>query len=386
MTVYPEIVPDLTGSLATLTTAAPQAQFATALAAVQSVTEILDRIAPTTAQESLRQFTVHPYRRAFGSSTATTYTCSVQETRADEAIPPVTVKGVMPDSLAITVTVPDGGGEVPFIEYSQQYYDPANPGNTRYVTTPAGPPVVHPKTKVTTQQYYVVDTTVPAPVPFATAQSFGPRTVLYEGLQILDLQDAQASAYLTRNQQLVKGRTTAPGFVYQTPEVSFTAPCRPTIVQTTPISVGAIAPPPPPAPQVGVAPRSLSDNLTALFYTLVEGASATTSAQLQLTVGYQYLLSGVPVTLPILMQPALPVSWASGSDTLAPMIADLTTAITGWFDAVQPIGGGQLLISLTVLTTVTQLLVPLVRLTSLELALSDISPALPVASPTLAPS
>ena len=80
------------------------------------------------------------------------------------------------------------------------------------------------------------------------------------------------------------------------------------------------------------------------------------------------------------MQPALPVSWAIGKDTLAPMIADLSAAIASWFTQVQPVGGGQLLISLTVLTTVTQQLLPLVRLTSLELSLSDISPALTVAT------
>ncbi len=151
-------------------------------------------------------------------------------------------------------------------------------------------------------------------------------------------------------------------------------------MQTGPIDVGAIAPPPPPAPQVPSAPRSLADNLNALFYTLVAGASAT-SASFQIVVGYRYLLSGIPVTLPILMLPALPVSWASGNDTLAPAIADLAAAISSWFDDVQPVGGGQVQLSLTVLTSVTQQLVPLVRLTALEIALSDIAnPPLTVAS------
>jgi hypothetical protein len=383
-TVYPAIVPDLDGSLSTLTKSAPAGQFAIALAAVQSVTEMLDRIAPPTMPESeaVRRFTVAPHRRAFTSGTGATYHFSLQETTAADANPPVVLKNVPADSLVVTVTVPKDGGEVPGVELAQQYFDPNNPGNAQYTTTPVGPPSIDKNSHVTTQQYYFIDITTSKPVPFLTAQSFGPRTVFYPGLQILDLQDAQASAYLTRNQNLVPGRTTTSGFVYQTPEVTFTAPCRPTIVQTDPIDIGAIAPPPKPAPKVSAAPRSLSDNLTALFYTLVEGASAT-SASFQLTVAYQYQLSGNAVTIPILMQPALPVSWAVGSDTMAPMIAGLTTAITSWFNQVEPIGGGQLLISLTVLTTVTQQLLPLVRLTSLELSLSDIvNPSLSVATLT----
>ncbi|HEY4442392.1 MAG TPA: LysM domain-containing protein, partial [Candidatus Elarobacter sp.] len=279
ITVYDsEIVPDLDAQLATLALHAPAAQYATALAAVQSVTEILERIAPVPKNDRethARRFSVAPHRRTFGSANGTTYRCSLQETRADEAQPPVSITGVGPDALVITVTVPSGGGAVPLVEYAQHYYDPANPGQTAYLTKSVGPPMIDPTSGVTTQQYYVVTAATSKYVPFATAQSFGPRTVLYPGLQILDLQDAQASAYLTRNQQLVPGRTTTNGFVYKTPEVSFTAPCRPTIVQTTPIDISAI--PGPPALKIPGAPRSLSDSLTALFYTLVQGASATTA-------------------------------------------------------------------------------------------------------------
>lgn len=376
VTVYPSIATDLAVALATLATNGPAEQFATARAAVQSFIEILDRIAPAqSAHVRGRRFTVAPHHRALVSATQTTYACSIQETPAAEASPPAIVPGGDASSLLITVIVPAEAGPVPWIELSQQYVDPNDPGGP-YTTKRVGPPTIDPTTKATTQQYYVIDAATKKPVPFTIAQGFGPRTVSYPGLQILDLQDAQASASLTRNQNLVSGRTTSDGFVYKTPEVTFTGICRPTIVQTSPINVGAIASPPPPH-TVKLAPRSLSDNLTALFYTLVAGASAT-SASFQLTVGYQYQLSGSPVTIPILMQPALQVSWAPGNDTLAAMIADLTSAITGWFGDVEPIGGGQLLISLTVLTTVTQQLVPLVRLTSLELSLTDIAPRLTV--------
>jgi LysM repeat protein len=377
--VYPAIAVDLDTSLATLSTTAPAAQFATALAAVQSVTGILDRIAPTAQNKETRRFTFTPPRRSLTSSTGNTYSCTLQETTAAAATPPVTT--IDPGALVITVLVPASGGEVPMIELSQQYFDPANPGDAQYITKLAAAPSFDPTTQITTQQYYFIDTTTTKPVPFVTAQGFGPRTVLYPGLQILDLQDAQASASLTRNQNLVHGRTTNDAFVYQTPEVTFTAPCRPTIVQTSPISIGAIAPPP--DSHVALAPRSLSDNLTALFYTLIEGASAT-SASMQLTVSYQYPVAGLPVTLPILMQPALVVSWATGNDTVSTMVTDLTGAITSWFASVLPVGGGNLLFSLTVLTTLSQQavpFVPLVRLTTLELALSDIAnPALPVAT------
>ncbi len=384
VTVYPQIVPDLEGQLATLTTTAPAKQVATALAAVQSVTAILDRIAPPppppghAATAGARRFRFVPKRRAYAGTSSVT--CTIQETQAGDLIPPVIVPHGDPTSLVISVVAPQGSA-IPWVELSAQYVDPSNPGDAQYVTYPAGPPTTDPTTQSTTQQYYVVDTTqTPAkPVPFATAQGYGPRAVLYPALQILDLQNAQASASVTRNQRLVPGRTTADAFVYQTQEVTYTAPLRPTTVQTSAIDVGAIAPPPPPAPTVGNAPRPLADSLTALFYTLVEGASAT-SASLQLTVAYRYQLSGSPITIPILMQPALAVSWASGNDTLAPMIVDLAGAIAGWFGQVLPIGGGQLLISLTVLPSGQQ--VPLVRLTSLELALSDIQPRLPVAAVT----
>src|SRR5262249_1916741 len=128
-------------------------------------------------------------------------------------------------------------------------------------------------------------------------QTIAQRTISLPGLNILSAQNANTSASILRNQNLVDGRTTAPPFAYQTSPVSFATPLRPTLTVLEPIDIAAI-------PTGQPVARPLADQLNglidALFAKAPDGAQ-----QLQVTVSYSVAPNPAldPVFLPVLFLP-----------------------------------------------------------------------------------
>jgi hypothetical protein len=340
VSVFPQVQADLNGSLALLTEASSGAPVTTAAAAIGAVNQMLAKI--TGGGSGARRFAVPKPPRALYSSTATSYAFNVVEQ-------PQTVNG---QQNVLVVLVAGVSGPLPSVQiagYTAAVYTGGNPpaGTTQYIYSNGSGPLLD----------------------FTTAQGIALRGVAYPGLPILAQQNAIATAYVTRNENLVTRKTTAPAFVYTTPEVTFSEPVQPTLAPGDPIDISLIG-----SPQV----RSLSAHLTALF-----GALAAQAGQNELTVQvvvtYTFTLNSgsgapLPITLPLLMQPPLTLSDA--------MIANLAGAIGNWFAANQPSSvNGQLTFAVTVMTTLTTTTMPMLSLSDLFLLLTNVNPPLPVTSP-----
>jgi hypothetical protein len=371
VSVYPDVARDLQHWLALITPATTKKspEFAPATIAVQSVNAMLGKItgiSPVNANQHQprERLTIRPRSSTRVSSTDAPWNFKLNEAHAGDLNPrPATT--LPDDALVITVTtiadpVSQTTGPVPEVQF---------PGYT--TNNAAGTPVPG----ALTIQYYFTDSQ--GNVLLVDDARLFRRTVQYPTLRILDKQDAEIHVHVTRNENLVTGRVTNDNFVYRTAEVAFTGPCMPSILYTGPIDIAQIAPPKPPAPQ------SLEQQLTTLFTTLTNGASRS-EMSLQLAVAYRYPLNAgtltapLPVTVPILMQPPLPVFWGKGPTpvgyvALADMIHDLSAAIITWFKADMPAtNGGALLFSLTIMSSLTMSPMPLLRLSDLELALTDV--------------
>ncbi|MDB5028136.1 MAG: hypothetical protein JWO66_1825, partial [Candidatus Eremiobacteraeota bacterium] len=374
VTVYPDVERDLDAALRTLTPASTGAQVQTANVAIQSVNAMLGKITGVShvdAKEHRRQprLAIRPRSHGLIGATDPPWQFTLTEAQYGQ-LKPQPPAPLPADALVITVT--SLAGPVPVVQLAG------------YKTNDAA---VTPVPGATTVQYYFTQGTGTTVLAFDDAQTLR-RTVQYPTLQILDKQDAQVNVHVTRNEKLVNTRVTNPDFVYRTADVTFQAPCLPSILYTGALDISQIAPSKPPAP------RSLQAHLTALFTTLVSGASQS-AMSLALSVGYQYTVNpsptgvALPVTVPILMQPPLRVYWGTGTTPpgdvkLTDMIADVASAIATWFSTTQPSSvNGTLLFSLTVMASLTQTTMPLLRLTDLQLEIDDIAPPLIPPTPHL---
>jgi hypothetical protein len=228
-----------------------------------------------------------------------------------------------------------------------------------------------------TTEYIYLDSTRKM-LDFTTAQSISSRAVAYSGIPILQQQNALASAYVTRNENLVQGQTTATDFVYRTPDVTFSSTLQPTISSDMPVDIASIG-----STTGQPVVRSLQAHLTALFTALTSNSSEA-DLTVQLVGTYTYTLNAgggtaLPITIPIFMQPPLAVTTGSdaGPVPIATMISDVALAVTGWFTSNVPSStDGQLTFALTVMTSLTTTTMPMLNLSNLELDLVDISPPL----------
>src|SRR6185369_7113094 len=98
-------------------------------------------------------------------------------------------------------------------------------------------------------------------LPAVDGRQIAARSVIFPELDILERQDAAASVYLIRNEELVPGKPSAPPFKYQTPDVTFPAPLHPTIDDSQPIDLATIYAVSPDQPVT----RSLDCQLSVLY-------------------------------------------------------------------------------------------------------------------------
>lgn len=211
------------------------------------------------------------------------------------------------------------------------------------------------------------------PLEAAKGQAIGPRTILLPDMQVLQRQDAWSTVYLKRN-EVLGGKAIAAPFVYQTPEVRFAAPFHPVLRSSQPVDVATLG-----SPDGTPRRRSLTDHLTALFSALFRnyvGGDVT----IQVQAAYEYAVNPdlSPVSLPVLMQPPLSVSVEGGGEpSLTTLIADLSGAITLWFDSHRPVATqGTLAFELTIMSNLTKNPMPLVDLDDVSLAIQYVVPPL----------
>jgi LysM repeat protein len=218
----------------------------------------------------------------------------------------------------------------------------------------------------------------------ADGQTIADRTVVLPAMDILQRQDAWTALQITRNEELVPGKPSAPAFVYTTPLVQFANPLHPTIDRDDAICIADITPS---APGSGPATRSLQAHLDALFGALLHDDREPTLT-FQVSVGYDYPLNPglTAIPLPVMMQAPLGVTVrGTGAGTLAQMIADWTGAIALFFTTHEPLGGGTLWLDLSIMSNLTVQPMPLLRLRRLYLPLEYIEPPLATQEPVVAP-
>lgn len=217
-----------------------------------------------------------------------------------------------------------------------------------------------------------------APGTYLTAaegQLIPDRIVVLPDLDLFQRQNAQATAKIERNAELVPGRRSAPPFIYTTSDVTFANPLQPTVDSTKTYdlaSAGSAAP----------VKRSLLDQLRNLFSVLLQYNDQPTLT-MQVEITYDYVLNATvpPVPLPILMQPPIAVKVKDGGGSepaLDTVLTQWSEATRNWFQTMLPLGtGGRLHFSLAIMTNLVDPPMPLLWTRALQLGLDWIEPKLP---------
>lgn len=217
--------------------------------------------------------------------------------------------------------------------------------------------------------YYYVNSITGEPLLSTDAQNIAPRQVIIPGMNILQRQDAMTDVYLTRNENLVQGKTTSEVFVYTTGDISFSNACMTTINSTLPsIEIADL-----PNNLGSPTKRTLLEQLQTLMSTLLKENSQPTLS-FQMTCSYDYNINSTglsPVNLPVVMQTMISVTLATGLD---PMLQEWTDSINNWMTQNKPSQyNGTLKFSLTIFSNLTTQPYPLVVLDNLELSLKYIA-------------
>ena len=216
-------------------------------------------------------------------------------------------------------------------------------------------------------------------LPAAAGMYIAARTFVLPDLDILERQDAKAEVYITRNADLVPGKTIADEFVYTTPTVSFDQPLHPTLVVDEAINLATIFSTGPKAP----VKRPLACQLAVLYDALFAQAG-TDDVTLQATLYYDYAINPglANVRLPVyLMPPTLTKLRDGGFGTpLEDVIAMQVAGWNTWWQANAPeTAAGSLALDLTVMSNLTARPMPILHLTGLYVPLVDLSAAVEAA-------
>ena len=165
------------------------------------------------------------------------------------------------------------------------------------------------------------------------AMAIPDRTVVFQRMHVLHVQSARAS---------VQG-------------ACFAAPLVPLVENTARIEIGG-------------GPATLAQHLTSLLQRLL-GDSPFASQSLGIECRYGYDLGGVPIEAPVLLVVRQDV--AIGFDDQ--LVEHSAGAIRQWLDAVQPAqAGARLILTLTFWSSTAPSDAPLLRLTNVSLAMSDV--------------
>lgn len=206
-------------------------------------------------------------------------------------------------------------------------------------------------------------------------------------LDVVQQQNAWAAVRLTRNKNLVLlsrepkiYRQTNPAFVFQTPDVRFTNPITPLLINPIRWNVATLN-----SPNGTPQKRSLADHLQAMFDTLLPNC-AEKPYDLRVACRYAFSLArnaaneDLLSTLPVLLGPrlAVPVGEGGRSPIITQLRDDLTQGIGIWRRDTQPNETGAMFIfSISLFSNLTSSLgsdatnLPLLRVDHLAIYLKD---------------
>jgi hypothetical protein len=187
------------------------------------------------------------------------------------------------------------------------------------------------------------------------------RQVLFGDLSLLKIQNAWAGVAISRNRDLLAGKTTNPAFVYQTPWARFPNYLTPSIRIDNNLYVSQIDSPGHPVV------RSLEQHLSLLFSRLLdlhpEPSAAQEPHQIKLACKYGFSLvrnpengQDVTTSIPVLLQPEFTFEvndWMITGETATreTFVTRLAKAIREWQQANSPnTEGGAYLFEITLLT------------------------------------
>jgi hypothetical protein len=202
-------------------------------------------------------------------------------------------------------------------------------------------------------------------------QSIADRVVGIPTMNILNRQDADTTANLKRNVELVPGKPSADDFVYTTGSIGFSNAFHPTIDSSKPLNIATINNPS--SPNVG----TLEQQLTILFDTLLaENSQDTISILMNANYSYQANTKLSDIFLPVIMQPLQAIQvLGDGSDkALKQMISDWANSSKEWYSTNQVDNTeASLWFDLTIFSNLTAQPKPLIRLRTLTLSLDYIT-------------
>jgi hypothetical protein len=350
VTVGPDVDKDLLALVAQVTSATTGQPLADARIALESFVELVGGVASVLADGPPVAPVTAPVGAVFD------YEIYVQESAT-------TVKDKGKDTLALLVSLyevdgrPDGVG-APTIDIDG------------YTAVPAPPPE-HALAAWT----YSGDA---GPLAPGDGAAISRRRVSIPGLNVLDKQDALASAFLIRNRELVPGVETAKEFWYTTGEIAFADPLRPTLDWSVDIDIASLGSTVP-------RTRSLVNQLQNMF-TLLLAEAPPKGQLLQIECRYEYRVqpSLPPISLPVLYLPPMTFTLTDGTvppggcpgDGGGNAVCQIADGITTWFAGTAPSPtGGTLRFDLVVYSDTTPAS-PLLRLRDLTLSLGTILPPL----------
>jgi hypothetical protein len=163
------------------------------------------------------------------------------------------------------------------------------------------------------------------------------RTLIIQDLDIIQSQNAWGGIWLTRNKHLVSTNETNPEFIFQTPQVRFSNPTTPLIVNDRRWDIATLG-----SPDGKPQKRGLDKHIEALFRTLLTPA-ATRPFVIRIGCGYAFalatggntdLLSNLPVLLST--QFPIPAQAAADSTSIGDLRKNLVEAISKWRGEFKP--------------------------------------------------
>jgi hypothetical protein len=349
VTVYPSVAVDLNDILAKVdATTVDPGTIAKATVAIKSFNQLVGYVANVGKNTNL---VAERSARSHVGTSAANYAFVISEAAGR-------VEGYDYDVLVVTIAgAPPEGISPPSVTI-------AGYTTKTFATTPA------------TFSFYFLDGD-DKPLRNAIGQTIGDRTVVLPEMQVLQRQDAWSSVVLKRN-EFLGGKAIADAFVYTTPEVKFAAPYHPVVGSSQPVQIAELG-----SPDGNPVKRSLNAQLTAVFAALLKDYIADTiTVQMECSYGYSINPALSLVSLPDLMQPPTTVAVTADPSQpqrpdLAGMIENLSGAVELWFKSNEPQPtNGQVDFVLTIMSSMTNHPMPLVRLDNLQLPIIYVDPPL----------
>jgi hypothetical protein len=207
------------------------------------------------------------------------------------------------------------------------------------------------------------------------AKGIAGRTAVLENLNILEWQNAISEVTITRNEDLLDGKTTRQEFIYTTSVVKFPNKIVPLLDNEQPVNIAGIETGEP-------VIRKLAEQLQIFFKALLDRSLEHDDQLVKLECLYAYQLKsggGLPdVKLPVLLVPPyafqLPADWDFGNENS--FVNQLANGITTWFNEHLPSDANlqeRFLFDVSIFSKLEASKLPVVRLRNVFLEVGAVS-------------